>query len=89
MPKRDSVEWLRIYDRSPVADIGVSATYCMETSDDGGRTWKFPAASRGEFLKLDMAEALYAGCSVEVRGGVVTIHSPYPMGGLIRYTPTH
>lgn len=88
MAKRDSVKWLRILDRSPVADIDSAEEYCKETSDDGGRTWEFPRASRGEFLKLDMADALYADCTVEQHDGVVTIQSPHPMGGLIRYTPT-
>lgn len=88
MAKRDPAKWLRIHDRSPVADIDPTAEYCKEISDDGGTTWECPRASRGEFLQLDMTDALYADCSVEQANGVVTIQSPHPMGGLIRYTPT-
>lgn len=89
MAKRDPTKWLRIHDRSPVADIDPSAPYRKEISDDSGRTWDQPLSSTGEFLMLDMTDALYADCSVEQAGGVVTIQSPHPIGGLIRYTPTH
>lgn len=83
------VEKLRLFDRSPVADVDSSASYCKETSDDNGRTWQFPRPMTGQFLRHDMVDALAADCAVNVRGGVVTIASPYPVGGLIRYTPTH
>lgn len=89
MAKRDPAKWLRIHDRSPVADIDPNAEYCKETSDDGGRTWEYSLSSKGEFLKLDMTDALYEGCSVEQADRVVTIQVPHPVGGLIRYTPTH
>ncbi|MGA5635058.1 hypothetical protein [Streptomyces lydicamycinicus] len=82
-------EWFRIYDSSPAADVEPKANYRKETSDDGGRTWEYPRPTTGEFLRLDMTEALDAGCSVDVREGVVTLQSPHPIGGLIRYTPTH
>ncbi|MFD7954360.1 hypothetical protein ACFV4X_12780 [Streptomyces ardesiacus] len=88
MAKRDAAGWMRIYDSSPVADIDPSALYRKETSDDGGRTWEYPRPTTGEFLMLDMAEALYAQRSVDSCEGVVTIQSPHPIGGLIRYTPT-
>ncbi|MFI5864692.1 hypothetical protein [Streptomyces sp. NPDC051546] len=88
MAERDSVAWLRIYDKSPVSDIKASAVYLMETSDDDGRTWEYPRPSTGEFLMLDMTDALYAQCTVSDAEGVVTIQSPHPIGGLIRYTPT-
>ncbi|MFF8656805.1 hypothetical protein [Streptomyces huasconensis] len=87
--RRDPAAWLRTYDTSPVADIAPDAAYRKETSDNGGRTWECPRSSTGEFLKLDVADALHAGCSVEQARGVVTIQSPHPAGGLIRYTPTH
>ncbi|MFF1756147.1 hypothetical protein [Streptomyces sp. NPDC058266] len=87
--KRDPVEWLRQYDGSPVADVPANAAYRVETSDDGGATWEYPRATTGEHLKLDVADALYGGLAVEIRDDVVTFPSPHPIGGLIRYTPTH
>lgn len=86
---KDPAKWFGIYDSSPVADVTSTDSYRKETSDDNGRTWEHPRPSTGQFLKLDMADALYAGCSVEDTGGVVVIQSPHPIGGLIRYTPTH
>ncbi|WP_030798951.1 hypothetical protein [Streptomyces sp. NRRL S-337] len=82
-------EWFRIYDSSPVADVDITATYRKETSDDDGRTWEYPRPSTGEHLRLDMSDALYAGCSVDVRDGVIILQSPHPMGGLVRYTLAH
>ncbi|MFB7597239.1 hypothetical protein [Streptomyces sp. NPDC056160] len=77
-----------MYDSSPAADVDSSAPYRKETSDDGGQTWQHPRPMTGKFLRLDMTDALVADCSVDVQdGGVVVIESPYPMGGLIRYTP--
>lgn len=84
----DPATWFRIYDSSPVADIDLDASYCVETSDDGGKTWEYPRPSTGEHLRLDMTDALRAGCSVESSDATVIIHSPHPIGGLIRYTPT-
>ncbi|MEU1800881.1 hypothetical protein [Streptomyces sp. NPDC019937] len=89
MSKRDHAKWLGIYDSSPVADVDTKANYRKQSSYDIGDTWEPPRQSTGQHLRLDMTEALYAGCAVEVRDGVVTIQSPYPMGGLIRYTPAN
>lgn len=83
------VEWFRIYDSSPVADVVTSASYLKESSNDGGRTWEYPRPSTGEHLRIDMTEALIAERSVEVRDGVVTIQSAHLIGGLIRYTPAN
>ncbi|MFI5808996.1 hypothetical protein [Streptomyces sp. NPDC051561] len=80
-------EWLRIYDASPVADVNTGAEYLKETSDDDGTTWEYPRPSTGHHLRLDMTEALIAGCTVDYRDGVAVIQSPHPIGGLIRYTP--
>lgn len=82
-------DWLRAHDSSPVVDIDASASYRIETSDDHGATWDFPRETTGEHVRLDMTEALVADCAVECRDGVVIIQSPYPTGGLIRFTPTH
>lgn len=83
------VEWLRIHDSSPVADVVTRGSYRKESSNDGGRTWEFPRPSTGQHLRIEMTEALIAERSVEVRDGVVTIQHPHLIGGLIRYTPAN
>ncbi|MGW0837525.1 hypothetical protein [Streptomyces prunicolor] len=83
---KNPTKWFAIYDSSPVADVNSANSYRKETSSDG-RTWEHSRPSTGEFLKLDVADALYAGCTVEHVGGVATIQSPHPMGGFVRYTP--
>lgn len=85
----DHEAWLRIYDSSPAADIDSAATYRKETSDDGGTTWEYPRKSTGQHLRLDVTAALAAGLTVDHQDDATVIESPYPMGGLIRYTPTH
>ncbi|MFE4874772.1 hypothetical protein [Streptomyces sp. NPDC056682] len=80
-------DWFRIYDNSPVSDVDSRATYVKEISADGA-AWERPRESTGEHLKLDMTEALIADRTVALRNGVVVIESPYPLGGLLRYTPT-
>ncbi|MEU9245848.1 hypothetical protein [Streptomyces sp. NPDC048385] len=81
-----SARFFEFYDSSPASDIDMQAQYVKETSYDG-RTWEFPRPMTGQFLRLDMTEALCAGCSVTYEGGIAVIQSPFPMGGLIRYTP--
>ncbi|GGU13162.1 hypothetical protein [Streptomyces violascens] len=80
-------DWFRIYDSAPVSDVDIRAAYTKEISVDGA-VWECPHEMTGEHLKLDMTEALIAERTVGLRNGVVVIESPYPMGGLIRYTPT-
>lgn len=82
-----SARFFELYDSSPASDVDMAAAYVKETSDDNGRTWEYPRPSTGEFLRLDITEALVADCAVEVEGGAVTIESPHPIGGLIRYRP--
>ncbi|MBX7464942.1 hypothetical protein K1Y80_02450 [Streptomyces sp. MAG02] len=80
-------DWFRVYDSAPVSEVNTQAAYLKEVSFDGA-TWEWPRESTGQHLKLDMTEALIADRTVGLRNGVVVIESPYPMGGLIRYTPT-
>lgn len=78
--------WLRIYDSAPVSDIDTSTAYLKENCYDG--TWQLRLDSTGEHVRIDMTEALLLGRTVDVHDdGVVVIESPYPAGGLIRYTP--
>lgn len=44
------MKWLRIHGSSPVADLDPATPYRKETSDDGGRTWRYQHESEGEFL---------------------------------------
>jgi hypothetical protein len=80
------VDWFRIYDSAPVSAVDSQAAYLKETSADGV-VWECPRESTGKHLKLVMTEALIAERTVGLRNGVVVIESPYPLGGLIRYTP--
>ncbi|MCX5115489.1 hypothetical protein OOK13_45160 [Streptomyces sp. NBC_00378] len=80
-------EWLRIYDSAPVSDIDTSTAYRKENCYDGA-TWGPRLGSTGEHVRIDMTEALLLGRTVDVHDdGAVVIQSPYPAGGLIRYTP--
>lgn len=86
VPKRDTAKWLRIYDSPAVAELDPDATYQVESSEDGGRTWRDPHPTTGEHLQLAMTEALYAERTVENTRGVVTVQN---VALLVRYTPTH
>lgn len=86
MPRHDPVEWLRVHDASPLADIPATARYQQERSYDDGQTWPEIRASRAEFAHLASTEAAMDGRRCEVAVDLVVIKER--SGALTRWTPS-